>query len=166
MARYFIRFPHSKTGLTPTFTYFKNAGSFAAVTPPVVGEVGGGTYYFDYVPTFDIIWEADGGGTIADEHDRYVPGELGPDDAWLDEPVSSVGFDVWEELITGHQTAGSTGRVLNDVFRLLKNKAIINPITKKLDVYNDAGSSVIFSFDLKDSNGVASATKIFQRIPA
>lgn len=173
MARYFIRFPHSKTSLNPGFTYFNNATSFATVTPPDIHEVngvgtGGGSYYFDYVPTFNIVFEVDGaagGGTITDEHDRYVPGEIGPEDSYLDEPVSQVRDDVWDELLSSHQTAASTGKFLNDIFRLLKNKAIINPITKKLDLYDDSGTTVIFSFDLKDAAGVATATKIFQRLP-
>lgn len=170
MARYFIRFPHSKTSLNPTFTYFNNATSFGVVTPPTILEVngvglGGGSYYFDYVPTFEIVWEADGGGTITDEHDRYVPGQIGPEDVYLDEPISQVKDDIWDELISGHQTAGSTARLLNDVFRLLKNKGVIDPTAKTLSIYDDASSGVIFSFDLKDENGVASAFRIFQRLP-
>lgn len=170
MARYFIRYPFTASGLSPTFTYFNNATTFAPVTPPSILEVNGvglgaGSYYFDYVPTFEIVWLADGTAAITDDHDRYVPGRIGPVDAYLDEPISQVADDVWEELITAHQTAGSTGKFLNDIFRLLKNKGIINPTTKTLDIYNDAGSSIIFSFDLKDENGVASAFRIFQRLP-
>jgi len=82
----------------------------------------------------------------------------------MDEPTSQVKDDVWNELISGHQTTGSMSRVLNDIFRLLRNKAIINPTTKQLEIYDDAGSGIVFSFDLKDEAGVASATRIFQRI--
>lgn len=46
---------------------------------------------------------------------------------------------------------------------MLKNKAIINATTKQLEVYDDAGVGI--TFDLKDENGVASATRIFRRLP-
>lgn len=312
MARYFLRFRHSDTGLTPTFTFFKKASDFSNVTPPSVFELGSGTYYFDYTPTFDIVFEVDGGASIPTEEVRYISDTITPKDAYLDEPVSQVKDDVWNdandralgtkgdfvehigldtdvvdaasvfgklykardavmggtgylgtgvdvktvydrvgaptgasvsadiaalqgdvttidgkigtpvttvsgdiaavrgsdnrnltdlagagfvatdslhqikaavdqinvetdpsaianavwnELISSHQTANSMGRVLNDVFRVLKNKAVINAATKQLEVYDDAGVSVIFTFDLKDENGVASATRIFQRLP-
>lgn len=376
MARYFLRFRHSDTGLTPTFTFFKKASDLTAQAAPSISELGSGTYYFDYAPLFDVIWEVDGGASIPTEEVRYISDTIGPRDGYVDEPTSQVKDDVWNdavnrsvgtkgdfvehvgidtdavnapsvfgqlykardivmggtgfggtgidiltaqnhvmggtgyggtgvdvktvndtlntvntntapaavatsvwdtpmashnilgsmgqmqqhlgegvvasgggpssiklaasasalddfyigtlvtitsgtgakqsrniiayvgatrmatvespwvtapvggvdeymimaadhdtmteasissavwnELISGHQTSGSMGRFLNDVFRLLKNKAIINPTTKQLEIYNDAGTSIVFAFDLKDDVGVASATKIFQRIP-
>lgn len=78
---------------------------------------------------------------------------------------AAIANAVWNELISSHQTAGTMGRILNDVFRLLKNKAIINATTKQLEVYDDAGTTIIFTSDLKDENGVASATRIFRRLP-
>lgn len=165
MARYFIRFRHSDTGLTPTFLSFDKASDLTPVVPPNIYEVSGGTYYFDYAPTFDIVWEVDGGASITVVEVRYISDTIGPRDAYLNEPISQVKDDVWNELISGHQTAGSTGRLLNDVFRVLKNKAIINATTKQLEVYDDAGVSIIFTFDLKDEFGVASATRIFRRLP-
>jgi hypothetical protein len=369
MARYFLRFRHSDTGLTPTFTFFKKASDLSNVTPPSILELGSGTYYFDYTPTFDIVFEVDGGASIPTEEVRYIADTITPKDAYVDEPVSQVKDDVWNdannralgtkgdfvehigldtdavddptvfgkvykardavmggtgylgtgvdvktvkdtigtftdnsvtgtvfgkilqaretirgdspgfgdgnnvkqvydrvgaptgasvsadiaalqssvtnvdgdvanvqttvntintkvgtpvtsvsadiaairgldnrdltdlagggftagdslqqikvavdqinvetdpaaianavwnELISSHQTANSMGRVLNDVFRVLKNKAIINATTKQLEVYDDAGASIIFTFDLKDENGVASATRIFRRLP-
>lgn len=337
MARYFLRYRHSDTGLTPTFTFFKKASDLTPQTSPPIGEVGSGTYYFDYTPTFDVIFEADGGPSIPTEEVRYIADTLSPKDTYVDEPTSQVKDDVWNdatnravgtkgdfvehigidtdavdaatvfgkvykardaimggtgfggtgvdvktvndavgtpadtsaastvfgktllykesirsdtpgtsdgkdveqvynalttaqtdltdikgvgfvsgtdslkilsdglddikgggfvsgtdslkvisdnvdainvetdptaianavwnELITGHQTASSMGRVLNDIFRLLKNKAIINATSKQLEVYDDAGVSIVFTFDLKDEFGVASATRIFRRLP-
>lgn len=78
---------------------------------------------------------------------------------------SAIANAVWNELITGHQTANSMGRVLNDIFRVLKNRAVINATTKQLEVYDDTGVTVVFTFNLQDENGVASATRIFRRIP-
>lgn len=200
MARYFLRFRHSDTGLAPIFTggtFFKKASDLSLVTPPGIGEVGNGTYYFDYSPTFDIVFEVDGGASIPTEEVRYIADTLSPKDVFLDEPTSQVKDDVWNdvtdrapgtkgdmleglvtatsaasianavwnELISSHQTVGTMGLFLNDVFRVVKNKGIINKATKKLDIYNDLGTVVVFSFDLKDDAGVASATKIFQKIP-
>jgi hypothetical protein len=338
MARYFLRFRHSDTGLTPTFTFFKKASDLTPQTPPGIVELQSGSYYFDYAPTFDVIFEVDGGASIPTEEVRYISDTIGPRDAYVDEPTSQVKDDVWNdsinrsigtkgdfvehvgidtdavnaptvfgqvykardivlggtgfggtgvdvkttydrigapvgatisadiaalqttentvdakigtpittvsgdiaslqttentintkigtpvgtvssdiagvrgadnrdlseiagtgfltaddalkvisdnvdlinvdtspaaiatavwnELISGHQTAGSMGRVLNDVFRVLKNKAKINATTKQLEIYDDAGVSIVFVFDLKDEFGVASATRIFQRLP-
>jgi len=197
MSRYFLRFRHSDTGLTPTFNFFKKASDLTVVAPPSIAELGSGTYYFDYVPTFDIVFEVDGGVSIPTEEVRYISDTIGPKDMFLDEPTSQVKDDVWNdvvdrapgtkgdmleglvtatsaasianavwnELISSHQTVGTMGLFLNDVFRVVKNKGIINKTTKKLDIYNDLGTVVVFSFDLKDDAGVASATKIFQKIP-
>jgi hypothetical protein len=48
---------------------------------------------------------------------------------------------------------------------VVKNRGKINKVTKKLDIYDDAGTGVLFSFDLKDDAAVASATKIFEKVP-
>jgi hypothetical protein len=197
MSRYFLRFRHSDTGLTPTFTFFKKASDLLDETPPSIVEVANGTYYFDYTPTFDVVFEVDGGASIPTEEVQYISDVIGPKDLFLDEPTSQVKDDVWndvvdrapgtkgdmleglvnatspgsiadavwDELIASHQGAGSMGLFLNDVFRVVKNKGIINKTTKKLDIYDDTGAVVVFSFDLKDDAGVASATKIFQKIP-
>lgn len=200
MARYFLRYRHSDTGLTPTFaapSFFKKASDLSDIGPPPVGEIGSGTYYFDYTPTFDIVFEVDGGPSIPTEEVRYIADTISPKDVFVDEPTSQVKDDVWNDailrapgtkgrilsdltaatsaatiaddvwnaLISGHQGAGSMGLFLNDIFRVVKNKGIINKTTKKLDIYDDTGLVVVFSFDLKDDAGVASATKIFQKIP-
>jgi hypothetical protein len=168
VARYFLRFRHSDTGLTPVFTggtFFKKASDLTPVTPPPIAEVGNGTYYFDYSPTFDIVFEVDGGASIPTEEVRYIADTISPKDSFVDEPTSQVKDDVLNAALSGHQTAGSVGRFINDIFRLLKNKAHINASTKQLEIYDDAGSSIVFTMDLKDENGVASATRIFRRLP-
>lgn len=97
MARYFLRFRHSDTGLTPTFTFFKKASDLTVVTPPAIGEAGFGTYYFDYTPTFDIVFEADGGASIPTEEVRYISDTISPKDTYVDEPTSQVKDDVWND---------------------------------------------------------------------
>lgn len=101
--RYFLNFRNSDTGLTPSFVYFKNASSFAVITPPSIIEspAGGGTYYFDWTWTTksdaDITFEVDGGASIPTEEVRYIKGSLSPRDRYLDEPVSQVVNDVWDD---------------------------------------------------------------------
>jgi hypothetical protein len=116
-ARYFIRFRHSDTGLTPSFSYYKRSDTLVGVTPPTVYEVGNGSYYFDH--TFaastspDIVFEADGGASIPTEEVRYVSDTLSVKDFFLDEPVSQVVTDVWaNSAVYG---AGTKGKRLDDV---------------------------------------------------
>lgn len=100
MARYFLKFRHSDTGLTPTFTTFKKVSDLSVVTPPTpVVEVGFGEYYFDYVPTFDITFEVDGGASIPTEEVRYIADTISPRDIYLDEPISQVKDDVWNDTV-------------------------------------------------------------------
>jgi hypothetical protein len=139
MARYFLQFRHSDTGLTLSFSFFKKASDLSAVTPePTLYEVGNGTYYFDYTPTFDIVYEVDGSATITEEEIRYISGTVSPKDAYLDQAISAArisikggdpGIDineiynqtsssniadaVWDTPTSGHLLVGSTGEKLN-----------------------------------------------------
>lgn len=98
MARYFLRFRHSDTGLTPSFSFFKKASDLSVVSPaPPIVEVGSGTYDFDYSPTFDIVFEVDGGVSIPTEEVRYISDTIGPRDGYIDEPTSQVRTDVWAD---------------------------------------------------------------------
>ena len=112
MSRYFLRYRHSDTGLTPTFTFFKKASDLSVVTPPAVGEIGSGTYYFDYSPTFDIVFELDAGASIPTEEVRYISDTIGPKDTFIDSPMSQVKDDVWNEPAINHLAAGSFGQAL------------------------------------------------------
>jgi hypothetical protein len=108
--RYFLRFRHSDTGLAPTFVFFKKSADLSNVTPPAIGEVGTGTYFFDYAPTFDIIFEVDGGASIPTEEVRYIADSISPKDGYVDEPVSQVKTDVW-----GDNTVWAGGTKGNEV---------------------------------------------------
>jgi hypothetical protein len=46
------------------------------------------------------------------------------------------------------------------------NRAKINASTRKLEVYAEDGTTVAFSFDLKDLTGAATAENASERIPA
>ena len=97
MARYFLRFRHSDTGLSPSFTYFKKAIDLSAQVSPPISEVGNGTYCFDYSPSFDIVFEVDGGASIPTEEVRYIADTISPKDQYVDEPISQVKTDVWTD---------------------------------------------------------------------
>lgn len=100
-ARYFVRFRHSDIGLTPSFTFFKRTDTLAPVTPPSIVELGTGTYFFDWTFTLstspDIVFEVDGGVSIPTEEVRYVADTISPKDYFLDEPISQVKDDVWND---------------------------------------------------------------------
>lgn len=119
MARYFLRFRHSDTGLTPVFLDFKKASDLSNVaSPPAINELvsgsgGGGTYYFDYSPTFDIIFEVDGGAGIADVTIRYISDRIGPSDVFIDEPTSQVKTDVWDDSTV--YGVGKKGKRVDDI---------------------------------------------------
>ena len=116
-ARYFIRFRHSDTGLSPTFTYFKRADTLANLTPPVISELQGGTYYFDYTFTLstdpDVVFEVDGGASIPTEEVRYISDALSAKDHYLDEPISQVVDDVWND--STDRGAGSKGDFVEQI---------------------------------------------------
>lgn len=102
--RYFLNFRNSDTGLTPSFLSFKNAATFANIAPPSITEspAGGGTYYFDWTWTTtadaDIVFEVDGGASIPTEEVRYIKATISPRDRFLDEPISQVVQDVWNDV--------------------------------------------------------------------
>jgi hypothetical protein len=113
IARYFLRFRHSDSGLQPGWSYFKYADTTLDVetndvdtgrTPrphPAIIELGGGTYYFDWehqsADAPDIVFEVDGTTSIPTEEVRYISDTISPRDHYLDEPISQVVRDVWSD---------------------------------------------------------------------
>lgn len=82
---YFVVFgagnPSDNTGLSPTFTTFKNAAG-GATTAPAISEVGSeGIYTFNYDPQGAVAFVIDGATTGLAASDRYVVGSLDVDDA-------------------------------------------------------------------------------------
>jgi hypothetical protein len=116
-ARYFVRFRHSDTALTPTFNYFKRADTLVGVTSPPILEVGGGTYYFDYSFTTsaapDLVFEIDGGSSIPTEEVRYISDTISIKDHFIDQPTSQVVSDVWTDAVV--YAAGTKGKRVADV---------------------------------------------------
>lgn len=81
--RFFFKFGRTDTGLTPTFTVFKNSTTLVNVTSPSITEFGNGVYYFDYVfaaaTSAEILYEIDGGSGLSSSI-RYVQGTLSPNE--------------------------------------------------------------------------------------
>lgn len=91
-ARYKLRFRHTDTGLTPSFTRYQRFDTLASLLPqPAIYEVGGGDYYFDVLWNTaadpDIEFEVDGGASIPTEEVRYISDVL----SVRDYVVSSTG---------------------------------------------------------------------------
>lgn len=60
---------------------------------------------------------------------------------------------------------GNVSLVIDDLIKYQRNKSIIDPLNSTLTIYEDDGTTPLTVFDLQDSNGVASVTSIFRRIP-
>jgi hypothetical protein len=115
--KYFLRFRHSDIGLTPTFTQFKRTDTLANVTPPAITEVGNGTYYFSITFTAGTdpgyVFEVDGGSSIPTEEVRYIADTISPKDYFMDEPVSQVKDDIWND--TTDRGAGTKGNLVEAI---------------------------------------------------
>lgn len=116
-ARYFIKFRHSDSGLTPTFGYYKRVDTMADVTPPIIYEVANGTYYFEHTFALstspEIVFEVDGGASIPTEEVRYVSDTISPKDYYIDEPISQVHDDVWDDI--DDRAVGTKGNFLENI---------------------------------------------------
>lgn len=115
--RYFINFRNSDTGLTPTFVFFKRADTFAPVSAPAVTELSNGRYYFDWTWAAttdpDLVFQVDAGSSIPTEEVRYVPGYISPQALFVDEPISQVHDDVWND--TDDRSVGTKGDFVEHV---------------------------------------------------
>jgi hypothetical protein len=115
--KYFLRFRHSDVGLTPVFTMFKRTDTLANVTPPTITEVANGTYYFSF--TFNTatdpgyVFEVDGGASIPTEEVRYIADTISPKDYFMDEPVSQVKDDVWNDEVD--RAGGTKGQLVENI---------------------------------------------------
>lgn len=82
MSEYFLQFgsgdPSNNSGLSPTFTVFKDvAGN--NITPPSIAEISStGIYSFTFSPTLSIAFVCDGATTGLASSDRYITGNLDP----------------------------------------------------------------------------------------
>lgn len=143
MARYTITFRNSDTGLVspyPKFNFFKKLSDLSAVTPePAISEIGFGVYYFDYSPTFDIVFQIDGGPSIPTEEVRYPVGAISPSDGDLTR-IRRILEGQWEIHTTG-------------------------PFANMMSLYAPDGVTVFQRYELYNKDGVASVSDIFKRVP-
>ena len=97
MKTYWLKFgPTSAadyTGLFPTFTIFNSLG-ITALAAPGITEIpaASGLYRFQYDPSTSIVFQCDGGATLATNL-RYINGSLGPNDK-VDEDLAILGSSV------------------------------------------------------------------------
>lgn len=94
MKTYWLKFgPTSAadyTGLFPTLTIFNSLG-ITALAAPGITEIpaSSGLYRFQYDPTTSIVFQCDGGATLASSI-RYINGSLDPSDK-CDEDIAILG---------------------------------------------------------------------------
>jgi hypothetical protein len=100
--------------------------------------------------------------------------------------AATIANAVWDEASTDHLLAGSTGELLAQikadtgsvsisnialtslVTTLLKyerNRTKIDTVNKQMIIYDDDCSTILHTFDLKDSTGAPSVTSICERRP-
>ena len=115
--RYFVSFRNSDTGLAPIFTYFKRTDTLAGVSAPAITELSNGTYYFTVTFTAqtdpDYIFQIDGGVSVPTEEVRYQTSMASPKDLFLDEPISQVKDDVWNDAV--NRALGTKGDFVEHV---------------------------------------------------
>ena len=57
------------------------------------------------------------------------------------------------------------GAFVDDLIKYQRNRSLIDPVNFTLTIFDDDGVTPLTVFDLKDENGVASCTSVFERIP-
>ena len=103
--------------------------------------------------------------------------ELTPELTNIDTSVSSrssqTSVDTVQTTANGIETTVNTievtlanvSTVIDDLIKYQSNKSVIDSAAFTLTIYDDDGTTPLTIFDLKDAAGIASITKIFQRIP-
>jgi hypothetical protein len=85
--------------------------------------------------------------------------------ATISADIASIPPAVWDAVLAGHTTDGTSGRIVQDALRILKNRTRIDTITNQLIVYGDDETTPIFTYALKDNAGVANAKKAYEKAP-
>jgi len=152
------------TGLAPVWYSLKRVSDRADYTPqPVITEVGGGTYKFDWAGTVRLAGVIDGGSGLADL-DRYVDVHLSPEDGNLDASVSSralettaqeikAGTDKLPDDPASESSLAAINGIVTDTRRVVKNKLTIDPARNKLQLWNDTGTTILYEWPLTDKDG-------------
>lgn len=142
--------PSAKTGLSPTFTVFANAGG-TLIAAPSINEIptGSGFYHFAYGPTNSIVFAVDGGSSLADG-DRYITGALDPIQA-VDEKVGTLGDSFGSTLVDPSTLIGYAKRNLE----WLEGDAVFTKATGVWNVSSRGSSTLLGSKDLTNTTTLA-----------
>jgi hypothetical protein len=176
-------------GLTPTLRIWEvdDVSETLVVTDASMTEVGDGFYKYVFVG-HDVnnkyVTRVDGGVTL-NAHSRFYVGELSA--CTMDEEaVDSIANGIWDEPLTDHLSADSTGEALNMikndttqlrvdvatalsiVTELLKyeaNRTRIDKTAKTLTVYDDDGVTPLKVFTLRNGLGNPDVEEVCERDP-
>lgn len=167
------------SGLTPTIKIWRlDVGSPMTNTLVVNGEplseIGDGWYRFDftaynYLENYAIVVD---GGISVPLGERYV---WAANESFQEDIVNTT----WNEPISEHLSAGTTGYALNQaqidsasavslvetLLKYEKNRTRIDKTAKTLTIYDDDGTTPLKVFDLKDGGGTPSITEVCERVP-
>lgn len=100
----------------------------------------------------------------------YLVDQSGPK-IWLDKAVfietygdpSALHGSVLDEALAGYSVADSVGLALKNLLKLNKNRLRITG--NQLILYNDDGTTPLYTWDLKNSAGVAASQDIYDKVP-
>jgi len=109
-------------------------------------------------------------GTDASSLATAVRNELTPELTLIDASIASRATQTSVDSVEGKVdaiivTVGNMSTVIDDIIKYQANKSIINISEKTLTIYEADGIEIFKVFDLQDSNGIASITDIYRRIP-
>jgi hypothetical protein len=144
-------------------------GALSGAVGSVTGDVGGnvtGTIGGLTAGALADFFDTDSGTTYSSAVAGSVVKEIADNAAGAGAPTASEIADaVWNELETGHDTASTFGLAVIRMRQWLTNRERVNDTTKQLERYDDVGTGVIYSFDLKDSAGAPSTTSPYEKVP-
>ena len=129
-----------KTGLVPTWIFLKRASDGTSLTPPVIREMGGGIYAFDFDPLTagEAAGQIDAGASLPNPGDRYI-------DIALTETSAQLNMKQPVPLINPNQ---SLGDALNAARAQGFGKWTISGTV--LTLYAPDGTTPVRSFTLDD----------------
>jgi hypothetical protein len=165
-----------KEGLTVTVTISKNGAAFASAAGSVTELVSG---------WYSIALSAADTGTLgmlalhasasgADPTDMMVGRviEVAPGDlidttveavsaqVWADGPELATVADIWDEDLSSHTTAGTTGKSVSDLLQIGTGKWRIDKAEGTLVLYESDDTTPLYSFTLTDDGTQAMRTPL------
>lgn len=84
-------------------------------------------------------------------------------DAGVDTDDLRLSTQMWDAPAADHEVAGSMGEVLRILRLVNMNRMKINDASKKLEIYEDDGTTVAYRFDLKDLTGAPASSGATER---